>query len=359
MKTTRVLIVDDSAFMRKMITSILESDSRIKVIGTARNGADGIKKIKSLKPDVVTMDVNMPVLDGISALQIIMKEMPLPVIMLSSQTARGTDNTIAAIEEGAVDFIMKPSGEISLNIEMIKNEIVSKVIAASSATIGIEPKEIIQLPPKEEVKKKVEKQRVISEKKRTIIVLGTSTGGPRALQKVITSLPKDFRTPILIVQHMPKGFTKSLADRLNGMTHLHVKEAEHGEVIQAKSVYIAPGGFHMRVEKVGSNFVIHTSQDAPINNHRPSVDALFFSASKLYNINKIAVVLTGMGNDGSAGIINMKEEDQDTIILSESEKTATIYGMPRAAYETNVVDQVLPIDQVGKFLGEITRNFKS
>lgn len=358
MKRISVLIVDDSAFMRKMITSILESDSRIQVIGTARNGADGIKKIQSLKPDVVTMDVNMPVLDGISALQTVMKESPLPVIMLSSQTAKGTDKTITAIENGAVDFLMKPSGEISLNIEMVQHELISKVIAAASATIAGEVKNRIQLPPKEVVQKKVARQRIVPEKKRTLIVLGTSTGGPRALQRVITSLPEDFTTPILIVQHMPKGFTKSLAKRLDSFTHLRVKEAVHGEVIQEKTVYIAPGGFHMRIVKVGTAFVISNSQDEPVNNHRPSVDALFFSAAKLDNINKIAVVLTGMGSDGSAGIKKLKEEDPDTIILSESQETSVIYGMPKAAYETNVVDQVLPLDQIGKFLGEITRTLK-
>lgn len=359
MKMIRVLIVDDSAFMRKMITSILESDSRIQVIGTARNGTDGIKKIKILKPDVVTMDVNMPVLDGISALQIIMKETPLPVIMLSSQTAKGTDQTITAIENGAVDFLMKPSGEISLNIEMIQNEIISKVIAAASATIGVEVKNRIQSPPKEVVQEKVARQRVIQKKKRTLIVLGTSTGGPRALQRVITSLPEDFTTPILIVQHMPKGFTKSLAKRLDSLTHLTVKEAMHGELIQEKTIYVAPGGFHMRIVKVGTAIVISNSQDEPVNNHRPSVDALFFSAAKLYDMNKIAVVLTGMGSDGAAGILKLKEEDPDTIILSESKETAVIYGMPKAAFETNVVDQVLSLDQVGKFLGEVARTLKS
>lgn len=351
MEKVRVLVIDDSAFMRKMITDILNSDERIKVIDTARNGKDGIEKIKKLKPDVVTMDITMPILDGISALKEIMTTMPLPVIMLSSKSDHGTEHTIKAIENGAVDFIMKPSGEISLNIETIKGEIISKVIAAKDVVIqparsGKDNPSMTSLrfdsPPLREARDYA------------LIAIGTSTGGPRALQRVISDLPRDFKTPILIVQHMPPHFTKSLAERLNQLTSLQVKEAEDGDVIQARSIYIAPGDFHMVVEKSGMDYRLKLTKDPPVNNHRPSVDALFFSLAKHENLNKTAVVLTGMGSDGASGICKIKQADKQAFIISESEESSVIYGMPKAAYETGVVDQVLPLYQVGSFLGKIT-----
>lgn len=354
MEQIRVLVIDDSAFMRKMISDIIDSDPRLQVIGTARNGETGIQKIRELSPDVVTMDVNMPVMDGISALQVIMRTNPVPVIMLSSQTANGTEETIKAIENGAVDFIMKPSGEISLNIDIIKNEIISKVIAACHATLP--SKETSRKANRMAVQEKEFIQPRKSSNKRTIVILGTSTGGPRALQKVLTNLPKDFKDPLLIVQHMPPGFTKSLAKRLDTLCHLHVKEAEHGELLKEKTVYIAPGDYHMRVEPRGTELVINNMKDEPINSHRPSVDALFESVSVLKNINKVAVVLTGMGSDGSDGIQKLKQTDENCIVISESEETAVIYGMPKAAYETGAVDQVLPLEQVGEFLGKITQS---
>jgi two-component system chemotaxis response regulator CheB len=355
MRIIRVLIVDDSAFMRKIIRTIVESDSRLEVVGTARNGKDGIKKIKELTPDVVTMDVNMPVMDGMAALQEIMKEnRELPVIMLSSETDKGADNTIKAMEYGAVDFIRKPSGEISLDLDKIRSEIVSKLIAAASATIV--PKKRTENPnsPSKLTQNNAEKRFQQEKNKQTVIVIGTSTGGPRALQKLLSNLPENFKTPILIVQHMPPGFTKSLANRLNTLCPLLVKEAEHGEVIQEKTVYIAPGDYHMRIEAAGNRLIINNSKDEPINNHRPSVDALFKSASSLKGVQKIAVILTGMGNDGSGGIKAIKQQDKGSVVLSESSETAVIYGMPKAAFETNVVDQVLPINQIGNYLGQLT-----
>lgn len=354
MEQIRVLVIDDSAFMRKMISDIIDSDPRLQVIGTARNGETGIQKIKELSPHVVTMDVNMPVMDGISALQEIMSTNPVPVIMLSSQTANGAENTIKAIENGAVDFIMKPSGEISLNIDTIKNEIISKIIAASFATLSTDHKMKKISPAAQQTENFIQPTKTFN--KKTVILLGTSTGGPRALQKVLTNLPKEFNTPLLIVQHMPPGFTKSLAKRLDALCHLHVKEAEHGEVLEGKTVYIAPGAYHMRVKLKGTELVINNSKDEPINSHRPSVDALFESVSNLNNVNKIAVILTGMGNDGSDGIKKLKQRDKNCIVISEAEETAVIYGMPKAAYETGAVNQVLPLDQIGGLLGKITQS---
>ncbi|MCF3942413.1 protein-glutamate methylesterase/protein-glutamine glutaminase [Oceanobacillus alkalisoli] len=351
MEKVRVLVVDDSAFMRKMITDILESDERIKVIGTARNGSDGIEKIKRFQPDVVTMDITMPVLDGISALREIMTTMPLPVIMLSSKSGRGTDHTLKAIENGAVDFIMKPSGAISLNIETIQKEIISKVIAAKDAMISA------RRPVKEQAFRTFPQSSMPTRrtaKDNSLIAIGTSTGGPRALQQVITDLPEDFQTPILIVQHMPPYFTKSLAERLNKLTKLHVKEAMDGDCLQARSIYIAPGDFHMVVEEHGTEYRIKLTKSPPVNNHRPSVDSLFHSIAMLENVNKTAVILTGMGSDGSDGIRQIKKVDKRAFVIAESIESTVIYGMPKAAYETGLVDQVLPLHQIGHFLGKLT-----
>lgn len=350
MQPIRVLVIDDSAFMRKVITDILENDQRVQVVGTARNGEDGINKIRELSPDVVTMDVNMPVLDGISALQDIMRTHPLPVIMLSSKVGDGTDSTIRAMEHGAVDFITKPSGEISLNMETIQAEIVSKVITAAKARIQPIPKET-----EAETHYTGNPRCPIRDSKRrdTMVFVGTSTGGPRALQQLLTDLPENFTYPILIVQHMPPGFTNTLAKRLNTLTRLHVKEAEHGEFIRANTAYIAPGDYHLMIEKIGLNYAIKLTKAKPINNHRPSVDALFDSAAMLEQVNKIGVVLTGMGSDGSKGIKAMKQADKQSLIITEAEETSIIYGMPKAAAETGVVDEVLPLHKIGHFLGRI------
>lgn len=351
MQQIRVLVIDDSAFMRKMLTDILEKDPRIEVIGTARNGRDGINKIRQFSPDVVTMDVHMPVLDGIAALREIMRTTPLPVIMLSSNVGDGTESAIKAIEYGAVDFIMKPSGEISLNIETIQEEIITKIIAAKEATLSYpimkNEKQCIKMGRKPFFPKQ-------SKNSGTLIVIGTSTGGPRALQRVLTKLPSHFKWPILIVQHMPPLFTKSLANRLDSLTNIHVKEAVQGEPIQAGTAYIAPGDNHMTVEKVGTSYAIRLSQDPPIHNHRPSVDALFNSVAKLSQTNKIAVVLTGMGHDGAAGTQNIKRSDENAIVIAESEETSVIYGMPKAVYKTGIVDEVLPLDEIGNFLASLS-----
>ncbi|CDO02214.1 Chemotaxis response regulator protein-glutamate methylesterase [Oceanobacillus picturae] len=344
MKSIRVLVIDDSAFMRKVIKDMLESDRRIQVIATARNGEDGIRKIKKLSPDVVTLDIHMPVMDGITALQYIMGECPVPVVMLSSATAEGADKTLQAISNGAVDFITKPSGSLSIENGQITKEIISKVIAASGVSIAEKPEETkIQST---DIPVQNRKQTY----SRTIVTIGTSTGGPRALQQVIPCLPADFSAPILIVQHMPPGFTKSLAERLNSMSAVHVKEAVHGEVLEDGTAYIAPGNYHMHVKKRGIAMVVELSQKEPVNGHRPSVDVLFESAGDLDQTNKIAVILTGMGSDGSNGIKRMKTIDPSTITIAESEKTAVIYGMPKSAVKTNCVNHIVALNQVADTL---------
>ncbi|WP_342770177.1 chemotaxis response regulator protein-glutamate methylesterase [Oceanobacillus chungangensis] len=351
MKPIRVIIIDDSAFMRKVITDILSSDPRIEVVSTARNGEDGLKKIEMFNPDVVTMDIHMPVMDGIDALQEIMLKNPLPVVMLSSVSEEGASSTIEAISKGAVDFIMKPSGPISLNLTSIKEEIIRTVITAWQVNFNKSK----QLRKFNTVTTRKTAKKIFDN---TIIAIGTSTGGPRALQQVLTDLPGDFIPPILIVQHMPQGFTKSLANRLNTLTKIEVKEAVDGEIIKNNTAYIAPGNFHMKVVRVGQIIKIKLSKEALRNGHRPAVDELFDSVATLTSTNKIAVVLTGMGNDGSEGIKRLNEMDPQTIVLSEAKETAIVFGMPKAAADTKLVDHVVPLHHVGEMLVKLERNLK-
>lgn len=348
MQKIRVIVIDDSAFMRKMISDILNSDSRIEVIATARNGQDGLNKIKELSPDAATMDVNMPIMNGIDAVQQIMQTCPIPIVMLSSDTQEGAAKTIQAISNGAVDFITKPSGAISLDIQKITQEIISKVLAASQVNLKQKP---ISKKPVE-----IENVTVTARKKfdKTIVAIGTSTGGPRALQKVMTSLPENFTSSILIVQHMPAGFTKSLADRLNTISPIHVKEAVHGELIKEKTAYIAPGNYHMTVKKVGTSLAICLTEDDPVKGHRPSVDVMFSSIATVQQYNKIAVVLTGMGNDGSAGLVRVKDSYPGAAIIAESEETAIVYGMPKAAVKTGKVNYIVPLHEVSNMLAKLT-----
>ncbi|RLL45335.1 chemotaxis response regulator protein-glutamate methylesterase [Oceanobacillus piezotolerans] len=345
MQPIRVIVIDDSAFMRKVISDILESDIRIEVVATARNGEDGLKKIQMFNPDVVTMDVHMPIMDGVTALEKIMSTAPLPVIMLTSSEEEATE-TIEAISKGAVDFIYKPSGPISLNIDTIREEIISKVVTASSIEISAIEKFSNENP------------KTYKAYDHTIIGIGSSTGGPRALQKVLSDIPKTFHSPILVVQHMPAGFTKSLADRLNGLCHLHVKEAEDGEIIRSKTVYIAPGNYHMNIEKIGTELKIHLTDKEPRNNHRPSVDVLFESIAEINKMNKIAVVLTGMGNDGSQGIKELKNKDNRASVIVESEETCIVYGMPKAAINTRCVDYIEPLYLISDRIDYLVRQYE-
>lgn len=354
MTPIRVLIVEDSAFMRKMITEILSNDHRIQVLGTARNGEDGLKKIKLLSPDVVTLDVEMPIMDGITTLEKIMETDPLPVVMLSSLTGKGAAKTIQAMSIGAVDFITKPSGSISLNIEEIKEEIISKVVIASQTSLKkVESIGNNTFKKISDQKDNTVKTVIPHRYKDTIVVIGTSTGGPRALQQTLTALPKNFPAPILIVQHMPPNFTKSLADRLNTLSKIDVKEATHGEVIQKGVAYIAPGDFHMCIRKVGRAFAIELTKDPQRNGHRPAVDTLFDSLAQVKQVNKIAVVLTGMGRDGAMGVKKIKEDDKEAIAIAESKDSSIVYGMPAAAVETECVNFVVHLNKIGITINDL------
>lgn len=337
-KKVRVLIVDDSAFMRKIISDILESDPRIEVVDRARNGKDALEKIELLSPDVVTLDIEMPIMDGLTTLEIIMSTKPLPVLMISSSTTKGADKTLRAMSIGAVDFITKPSGPISLDIRNIQDEIIEKVLTAAKANINLKQSQ-----------KPLKIERAFHHKHtHTIVAIGASTGGPRALQEILTHLKDDFQASFLIVQHMPAGFTRSLAERLNSLTDFVVKEAELNEIIQPRTVYIAPGNYHMLLKKSGSSYQIKLTKDKPVHNHRPSVDVLFKSIAQLQRVNKIGIILTGMGRDGAEGVKYLKRKDQHSLIIAESKETAIVHGMPGSAIKTNAVDKVVPLDQIGQ-----------
>ncbi|QTD42309.1 chemotaxis response regulator protein-glutamate methylesterase [Sporosarcina sp. Te-1] len=364
----KVLIVDDSAFMRKLISEMLSSHPELEVIGTARNGREALEKVQLLKPDVVSMDIEMPVLNGLEALKRIMETNPVPIVMLSSTTEIGAANTIIAMEYGAVDFVAKPGGPISLNLKDVEREIVEKVVAASKAKITAltttaaanrnVTRDTVLIPSKEEQSPHLVQLNSALQKKKytkstnTFVIIGTSTGGPRALQEVLTKLPSDIGVPILVVQHMPPGFTKSLADRLDGLSGIHVKEASDGELLVPGTAYIAPGGKHLKISKIGTAFCVRLdAEELPRMGHRPSVDVLFESAAAIRDARFVAIVMTGMGHDGKAGMQLVKKSG-NAICIAESEKTSVIYGMPKAIIESGLADQVVDLQDIASTIVE-------
>jgi two-component system, chemotaxis family, protein-glutamate methylesterase/glutaminase len=369
-----VLIVDDSAFMRKSLSIMLESDPGIKIIGTARDGLDGYEKAKALRPDVITMDVEMPRMDGLTALEKIMKECPTPVLMVSSITTEGAEATLRAMDLGAVDFIPKQLSYVSLDIVKIKADLVEKVKAiARSRSLSRRLASIrgiaqrLQQPGQPGTAPVGAAQGSLPQAQKTspqiifkpstidfqIVALGISTGGPFSLQKIIPMLPKEFPLPILVVQHMPPKFTKSLADRLNGMSQVTVKEAEHGEPIRPGTVYIAQGGFHMKAVRTGiASPVISISEQPETTLHRPSVDVMMESVVQAYNKNVLGVIMTGMGHDGLEGLKLIKS--RNGYCLAQNEDTCVVYGMPKSAVDAGLADSIMPLEQIPETLVKLT-----
>jgi len=337
-----VLVVDDSAFMRNALKSMLSSDKEIKVIGTANDGIEALEKIASLRPDVVTLDIEMPRMNGIETLKNIMEKMPLPVIMVSSLTTEGAKITLDALDMGAVDFIPKNLSELSINIVKIKAVLVDKIKQFGRRKLRF-------------VRRRVDVPEVFNKKplpftsarKMTLVVIGTSTGGPKALQYVVPFLPENFNLPVVIAQHMPPNFTGPFAERLNNLSRLTVKEAKDGDKITPGTVYIAPGMGHMSIEKVGIEKRIKISQNKEYI-YRPSVDLLMTSAAEHYPGSCLGVILTGMGNDGLKGMTAIKKSGGRTI--SQDEDTCVIYGMPKAVVDAGMADKIVPL---GDIAGEI------
>lgn len=357
MSRIRVLVVDDSAFMRKIISDILTSSPDIEVIGRAKNGQEAIEKTTQLRPDVITMDIEMPGLDGLHALGYIMSECPTRVIMLSGAESRQADVTMIAFQYGAVDFILKPSGNISLDMAKIKDELLKKVKAASNVEVrklGFIEEHKSDVSGTEPPKEKNEPAK--NNKIHKIIVIGTSTGGPRALQQVIPLLPSNIGAPILVVQHMPPGFTKSLAERLDSQSILKVKEAVEGDILQDGTVYIAPGDYHMTVKQQkingGQKEIIALTRGEKVQGVRPSVDVLLSSVAPIFGHNSVGVILTGMGSDGLDGIRKLKLAGGQ--VIAEDESTCVVYGMPRSVIEQQLADYILPINKVAESITQIS-----
>lgn len=329
--------------MRKVLSDLFAGQADFVIVDTARNGKEAIDKIKRLKPDVVTMDIEMPVMDGITALETIMKECPTPVVMISSLTRSGAEATIHALELGAVDFIAKTAGPIS-NIDTICMEILAKCRAAARVNVKKFVLQPVIARPSITAPILQETLPPIPMGIDHLIAIGTSTGGPRALQEIITKLPGNLPCGVVIVQHMPPGFTQSLAARLNSLSSIQVKEAAHNDVIQPGVAFIAPGDYHMMLERVGGKILVKLNQSAPIGGHRPSVDPLFESVAKLYGQRAIGVILTGMGHDGSKGMQAIRGRNGFTI--AEDQTTSVVFGMPKSAIELGVIDKVLPLHAI-------------
>lgn len=340
----KVLIVDDSAFFRRIISEVVSSDERFAVAGTARNGREALDKIQELEPDIVTMDVNMPVMDGLEALHQVMSTHPLPVLILSSVAVEGAYVTIRALEEGAVDFMLKPSSWVNVGQEW-RNELIQKLLVANRARLVLRRSVQGGADNDSSGVKQIFHSAVPTRGR--IVVIGSSTGGPGALKEVITKLPADFPCGVLIVQHMPPLFTKTLAERLNMASAIEVKEAEAGDLVRPGMVYIAPGDYHMTVNKTGS---IILNQDPPIGTLRPAVDVLFQSAAVSYGPAVVAAVLTGMGSDGKRGAKSIKAAGGR--VLAQSEQSCVVYGMPRAVVDAGLADAVVPL---GEMADELVR----
>lgn len=338
----RVLIVDDSAFVRRALIRMLDNHPLIQVVDVASDGEMAVNLVKKLHPDVVTLDIRMPVLDGLSALKRIMAEVPTPVIMLSSLTEKGGENTLKALELGAVDFIDKSAAGGPMEITGITNELVAKILVAARVEMRK-----LQISPREARTEQTSHARIASAGTE-LVLIGTSTGGPPALQQVLTALPAGFPCPILIVQHMPVGFTASLAERLDRMCALKVKEAEEGETLQMSTAYIAPAGHHLKVSREGGVLRSRLDLEPATALHRPSVDTLLETAATACGEKCLAVVLTGMGKDGAVGAAALVRAGGRVVV--ESEESAIVFGMPKAVLETVKTATSVPLHKVAKTL---------
>lgn len=352
MKQVKVLVVDDSAFMRKAIAMMLESDPEISVIGKASNGIEGLEMIKALKPDVVTLDIEMPQMDGLTALKHIMAENPTPVMMLSSLTTEGASATLDALSLGAVDFIPKQLSFVALDIVKIKDELLRKVkhIARNKPAfyLGIlkQSKSGDLKSPRRTKQDGLTMPGRSGKSRPGIIAIGSSTGGPPALQAIIPKLPANLPVPVTVVQHMPPTFTKSLAERLDTLSAVHVKEAEHGESLLPGTVYIAPGNKHLTVRHTVSSGHVLLSDEPATTLHRPAVDVMVKSVAEEYGSRVLGVILTGMGSDGLEGLRLVKAKGGK--VFAQDKASCVVYGMPRVVIEEKLADKVVHIDNLAK-----------
>lgn len=332
----RAIVIDDSALVRNIITDLLQSDGQIEVIATGKTGLDCVQLVEKLQPDVVTLDIEMPVMDGLTALrEISEKKLKVAVIMLSVLTQHGAQATFQALELGAIDFVPKPSSEMKMDLEEIG-------LLLKSRIVGYFDHELKKKAPR--VKIKVGNFPEVKKTPIKAIGIGTSTGGPNALHSLFKDIPEGFSHPIFVVQHMPAGFTKAFAERLDEISKIRVKEAENGEIVKPGTAYIAPGNYHMKIHRKDINISIELDQGVQVNGHRPSVDVTIDSLANCYGSSLVGVIMTGMGRDGADSIKRLKEKGGATI--AQDEKTSVIFGMNRQAIDQGGVDHVVPLNEI-------------
>lgn len=348
----KAVVIDDSAFMRKSLSIILKSDPDIEVVGTARDGIEGVELVKKVKPDIVTLDIEMPRMNGLEALEIIMKEAPTSVIMVSSLTTEGADATIKALEIGAVDFIPKEMSFVSVNIINIKEDLIKKIKTIVRNKFIKSRLKRLKGNDSGLERERIPRFRTIKELPKfgyKAIALGISTGGPLSLQKLVPNLTGKMNIPFFIVQHMPPRFTKSLADRLNNMCPLEVKEAENREEVKNGVVYIAPGGFHMKTYKSNNGKIYLETTEMPSDTlHRPSVDVMLKSVLGIYGKHTMGIIMTGMGKDGLEGIRELKR--LGGYCLAQDEDSCVVYGMPKAVVDAGFADVIAPLEKISEII---------
>jgi two-component system chemotaxis response regulator CheB len=332
----RVLVVDDSALMRQMLSAMLAEDPEIEVVGSAPDPHYAREKIKALNPDVVTLDVEMPRMDGLSFLEKIMTLRPMPVVMISSLTQKGADATLQALELGAVDFVAKPQSDLENRLSSKQGEICEKVKAAARARVTARE-------ATDYSKERAARPRTGYSSTERIVAIGASTGGVEALREVICRMPAD-SPAIIMTQHMPEKFTRSFADRLNGLAAMTVKEAADGDRVMPGHAYLAPGDRHLELVRSGADYRCRLTDAPPVSGHRPSVDVLFRSVAKSAGKNAIGVILTGMGKDGADGLLELR--DAGGLTLGQDEASCVVYGMPKVAFERGAVMKQLPLSKI-------------
>jgi two-component system chemotaxis response regulator CheB len=345
-----VLVVDDSAFMRQLIAEMVESNGEYRVVGTAADGMEALEKIRSLAPDIVTMDIEMPRLDGLQALEQIMKEMPRPVVMLSAAgSERGNKMTLRALDRGAIEFVRKPSGPISIDLLAVREELILALNAARSVNMaGVRTPAV---PAAHAAPDQGAKKSVVSATR--VVAIAASTGGPRALGEIIPHLPENLGAAVMIVQHMPREFTRTLSQRLDVMSRLGVSEAQHGEPLRENRVYIAPGGYHMRVAGDAGNATVQLDTSPTIWGVRPAADPLFASIAECFGAAAIGVILTGMGRDGAEGLGKIRGAGGVGVV--QDRDSSIIYGMPQAALALAGADRVAAVQDMPRVIRDFCR----